>query len=288
MPQAENQTHENNPNSAMLKELSRAREEAKTTAKTGEGGNPHGQADELPQGSSPIEARSSSTEGEEETSEEASPSPEGKSGDEGGDPSQAAESEEPIRIGGQTFKTQREAFEYAERVERERELTEAHAAGIRETLEAVRQPTQPVPEPEDNFEERFYANPKEALKEVEERATQRALGLINQEKQRETLWSEFLGEYPDVRRKDAERILRENWDVIGKITDTKAGMKALAQKVREEYDEIEQMRKPRTVLSDKKQVVSPGGGAPPRVTPAKKDATPLSFAEQMRNLRGSR
>jgi len=269
---------ENNPNSDMLKELRQAKEEAKLTAATGEGGNPNGQADELPQGSSPLQASEETAVNGEETPQEAPAEAERESA-----PDAGGESEEgPIRIGDQTFKTSKEAIAYAERLEREKLLTEAHAAGVREALEATRQPVQPEPEPEDNFEERFYANPKETLKEIQARARDEAIQAIRAENQREKMWGEFLEQYPDIRRKDAERVLQENWDSIGKMTNVPEAMKVLARKVRSEYEEIIERTKPRTVLADKKQVVSAGGGAPKSVTPQKKDDRPLDFASQIR------
>jgi hypothetical protein len=268
---------ENNPDSAMLKELSQAREEARATAR---GGSTE-QAEELPEGTSPLEAREETSVGEDEASEEAS-----EGGTEGGETEVAEpEDEGPIRIGGQTFKTQAEAIKYAEGLEREKELTDAHSAGIREALEATRVPAKQEPEPEDNFDERFYANPKEALAEVQKKATSDALLIIRQETQREKLWNDFLGEYPDIRRKDAQRILDENWDTIGKITDLGKAQKILANRVRAEYDEIRQLGKPRTELSSKKQTQSPGGGRSPGVTQKKNEDRPLSFAEQMRKLK---
>lgn len=269
--------------SEMLEQVRQVKEDAKNTARAG------GQSDaseELPEGSSPIEARSSSPEGETETAEETPAPSEGESAESGETGSE--DDGEPIRIAGQTFKSQKEAFAWAEERERERELTEAHAAGIREALEATRQPAQPNPEPEDDFEQRFYANPKETLKEIQAKAVAEATQAIRAETQREKLWNDFLSEYPDIRRKDAERILNENWSVFGKITDLKQAMKSLAQRTRAEYEEIESLRKPRTVLADKKQVLSPSGGAPQRVTPPKKDDAPLDFVSQMKKLKEHR
>lgn len=265
----------NNPSSAMLKELAQAKDEAVRTAETGEGGNPNGQIDELPPEAPEVEASASSAEGEEAPAKEASAASEGESGDDGGE-------EEPIRIGGHTFKNQREAFAWAEQQERERELAEAHAAGIRETLEATRQPTQPDPEPEDDFEQRFYSNPKETLREVQARARDEAVSTIKKEMERERLWNNFLQENPDIRRKDAERVLQENWETIGRMTDLAKAQKALATKVRAEYEEIVSLTKPRTQLSDRKQTVSAGGNSPRAgVTPRKEEA-PLDFASQLR------
>lgn len=275
---------ENNPDSAMARELRQAKEEASRTATTGEGGNPNGQADELPQGASPLQASEETSVEQEDTPTETPEETEGGTDEEQSAPAESEE--EPIRLAGRTFKTQKEAFAYAEELERNRELTEAHAAGVREALEATRQPAQPDPEPEDDFEQRFYTDPKGTLREIQTKARDEAIDAIRKENERERMWNQFLSEYPDVRRKDAERILVENWGTIGKMTDVGAAMKALAQKVRDEYDEIINAAKPRTVLQPKKQVLSPSGGAPQRVTHIKKDERPLSFAEEMRKLRG--
>lgn len=279
----------NNPASAMLRELKTAKEEAKVTARTGEGGNPNGQTEELPKGTSAFQASEETPVTGEETTEEAPQETEGiaVSGELAAESIETATEEEPIRIGGQTFKSQREAFDYAERLEREKELTDAHAAGIREALEATRAPVQPQPEPEDNFDEKFYANPKEALKEVQTRARDEAVAIVRAEAQRERLWDQFLNEYPDVRRKDAERILNENWETIGKMTDVPKAMRVIATKVRTEYEEIVALSKPKTVLAAKKQTVSASGAQPKGVTPQKKEDTPLSFAEEVRRLRKS-
>lgn len=258
--------------SDMLKELAQAKEEAKHTAATGEGGNPDGQAEELPVPPSALAQGAEAAETQATTAEEAPTEAEG---------SAEPEAEEEIRINGQVFKSQREAFAYAEQLAREKDLTEAHAAGIREALEATRQPVEQQPEPEDDFEQRFYANPKETLKEIQGRARDEAVAVIRAEQQRENLWNQFLAEHPDIRRKDAERILSENWDTIGKMTDLRKAQAVLAQKVRAEYDEIIQTAKPKTILSDKRQVVSPGGGQPKGVTP-KKEEKPLGMAAQMR------
>jgi hypothetical protein len=267
--------------SEMLKELAQAKEESKHIAKTGEGGNPDGQTDELPEGSSPLEARQASSEGEEETPEEASESeaPEG-----------AKEEETLIRIGDREFKTQAEAIRYAEELERKTEAAELYNQGVRDALASSGRGEQPAEaEPEDNFEERFYANPKETLREVQSRARDEAIAAIKAEQNREVLWGRFLTDNPDIRRKDAERILAENGDTIGRMTDVDRAMKLLAQKTRAEYEEIRDLGKPRTELKNKPiQAVSPSGGSPRSVTPKKNDGPPLSFAEEMRRMKTQR
>ena len=267
-------TTENNPNAETFKQLAAMKAEKR--------GEKVDEAEELPQGTSAVEASASSAEGEEASTEETPVASEGESvGEEAGEP--AAE-EEPIRIAGREFKSQKEAFEWAEDQERQRLLTEAHTAGVREALEATRAPV-PAAEPEDDFETKFYSNPKEALAQVRAKATEDAVNIMKADVQREKLWNDFLSEYPDVRRQDAERILAENMHTIGKIVDLGVAKKQLAQKVRAEYQEIINLHKPRTVLSAKSQAVSPSGGRPSGVTPAKKEEKILSLAEQMRSMR---
>lgn len=265
--------------SEMLQQVAEAKEAAKHTAQTGEGGNPDGQADELPEGSSPLEASEKASADEAEVAEEASAETE-----------RVASAEEPetlITINGREFKTQSEAIKYAEELERKAEAAELYNQGVRDALSAGK-PIEAQAQPEDdNFEERFYANPKEMLKEVQQKATQDALRQIQAEQKKEALWTEFLSSNPDIRRKDAERVLQENWDTLGAMTDVSRAMKVLAQKTRAEYQDIIDHHKPRTELAAKKgQVVSPAGGSAPRVTPQKKEEAPLDFASQLRKLKG--
>lgn len=193
--------------------------------------------------------------------------------------------EEEIRIGDQVFKTQAEAFRYAEKLEQEKLLAEAHSAGIQEVLRA-QAASQPAPIVEDKFDEEFYANPKATLEKVKLQATADAEARIDMKLAREKQWDTFLEKYPDIRRKDAERILSEQWDTLGKITDLEKGMQVLAQRVRADYAELEEIRKPRTALPEKKGAqTSRSGGSPISVTPKENEARPLTLAEQMRTLK---
>lgn len=193
--------------------------------------------------------------------------------------------EDEIRIGDQVFKTQSEAFRYAERLAQEKDLAEAHSAGIQEALRAQAL-SQPAPIVEDKFDEEFYSNPKATLERVRAQAIAEAEQRIDQKLAREKQWEVFLEKYPDIRRKDAERILNENWDTLGKISDLEKGMQVLAQRVRSDYAELEEIRKPRTALPEKRGAqTARSGGAPPSVTPKENEARPLTLAEQMRTLR---
>lgn len=198
------------------------------------------------------------------------------------------EKEEPIILNGKEFSSTKEALKYAEQLEQEKLIAEARNMGIQDALQyQSQQVAAQVPAQEDNFDEKFYGNPKETLRQVKEEAKSEALSIIRAEQQRENLWSTFLSENPGIRRKDAERVLNENWETIGKMTDVPKAMKILAQKVKADYDEIEFQRKPRSELPEtKRQAVSAGRGESGSVTPAKKEERPLTLTEQMRQLRG--
>ena len=248
--------------SEMLAQIEQAKKEAKDV-----------ETEELPQGASPLEARAETAEVEGEVAAESEAQAE------------STEAETSIRIGDQTFKSQAEAFKYAEQLERDKTNAEMYNQGLRDALQSTATPV-PVVEPEDNFEERFYSDPKKVIKETRDQAVVEALSIIKAEQNREKQWEVFSGKYPDVRRKDAERVLSENWETIGKMTDLDKAMGAMASKVRAEYDEIENLRKPRTELAGKKgQVVSRSGGSPTSVTQQKKNDEPIDFVSQMRKLK---
>ena len=220
--------------------------------------------------------------------EEEKPSVEAASGTEEAPPAPekpAEEPEEEIRIGDQVFKTQAEAFRWAEKQEQDRAINEAHSAGIAEALRLQAAGAAASAPVEDKFDEEFYANPKATLEKVRHQAIAEAEARIDQKITREKQWDQFLEKFPDVRRVDAERILNENMDTIGKVEITK-GMEILAQKTRAYYAEIEDFRKPRTELSSKKgPQTSRSGGSPASVTPKESSERPLTFAEEMRTLK---
>lgn len=252
----------------MLAEVAKNRAEARANAK-------QGKEEALPQGAAPIEVEDddvavtepASAEGTEEVVTEVEP-------------------ETLIKIGGREFTSQKEAFAYAEELERENESTKAYNQGVKEALAATAKPVEEVPV-EDNFEEKFYSDPKAAIKEAEERATLKAVAIVQAEAKKEGYWKTFLDENPDLERSDAEEMLKRQWNVIGKMTDFTAAQKALATAVRADYQRKADRLKPRTELPQSRgvQAVSTGGGGGQRVTQAPKEEKVLSMSEQMRNLR---
>lgn len=247
--------------SGMLQDLKRANAEIRAAAK--------GEAppEELPQGAAVVGAPP-----------EAAPAP--------------VEEFEEIKIDDQVFKSEKDALAYAteklKREEHERMLAEAHSQGVREALAATQQPQAAAPQ-EDNFDEQFYSNPKEALNKVKEAAKAELRAEFDAKAAEEQAWNEFSAIYPDLAdsRREVIRILNENVDILGKMQDRKKAMGILATKTREYFDEIVEKRKPRTELPQRQaQVVAAGGGTRPGVTQTQKQATPLTMAQQLKSLRG--
>lgn len=241
-----------------LQELEEINKQVKAKA-TGRGGS---EDDDLPAGSEPVvevEASSNVEVVEEEV-------------------------EELIRIGDKEFKTQSEAIRYAEKLEADKLAAEAYNQGMRDTLAAHTTPQEEVIE--DNFEEKFYSNPKQALLEAEERATQRAVNEIKKEQNKEAMWNKFLTKNPDVNREDAELILQRNWETIGKMTDFDKAMELLATKTRSYYQDIIDRAKPRKELPNKGgQAVSAGSSTKGGVTPKEEKKESLDFISELKRIR---
>lgn len=252
----------------------------KKQTKARAGGN---EVEDLPQGSAAVEVSAEEPAQVQESTTDVLADPEVQKDEVAVEADKPAQEEETIRIAGKVFKTQKEAFEYAEKLEQEKLIAEAHAQGVREAL-AAQQVQAPQTVVEDDFETRFYTDPKKALSEIEERAIAKAEARIDAKIAREKAWNDFLSEFPDIRRQDAEAILNANTDTLGRLP-WEEGRKALAQAVYREYDEITNLRRPRTELVNKKPVLSPSGGVSRGVTPRVSEEKPLSFSEQLRKIK---
>lgn len=192
--------------------------------------------------------------------------------------------EELIVIGDKSFKTQKEAIRYAEKLEADKQAADAYNQGMRDTLAANAQPVEPVVE--EDFDAKFYADPKKALADVKQSATQEAVAIIKAEQNKEVLWNKFLTKNPDVSREDAELILQRNFETIGKMTDVDKAMEALATKTRSYYQDIIDRAKPRKELPNKGgQAVSAGTSTKGGVTPKTEDKEPLDFISEMKRMR---
>lgn len=240
-------------------------------------------AEDLPQGSDPIEGdgvevKPPDAEAKETQTEEAR---------EASPPVVNADEETLIKIGDREFKTEKEAIKYAEQLANEKLIADAYNQGIRDHIQ-VTQPPPVVPPVEDNFDEKFYSNPKETLSEIESRATQKALDIIRAEQKREALWNVFFNDYPDLagHRYLCETVLDQNKHILEKITDLPKAMKILATQTRKIFQDYNERNKPSVELQKRGgQAVSSGISVQTSVTQAKKESRPLTMAEQLRSIR---
>lgn len=254
----------------------------RSAGKKGSSEDESGEAQNLPVGAATVEEGSA----EQEAGAEAAPAQDNAS--DPGESRPKQQQKELIKIGEREFETQEEAIKYAEQLESERLVAEAYNQGIRDHINATQAPAQVPPQEEDKFEEEFYSNPKETLKKIEDRATQRALSLVQAESRREGLWNKFFSKYPDLEghRWLCETTLERRKDIILNIKDEERAMKVLATETRKIFQDYNERTKPATELKKQGgQAVSAGSGTAPGVTPAKKESRPLTLSEQLRSLK---
>jgi len=269
----------------MAEQVRQANAEARRMAATGEGGNPDDTeitAQSEQDGVTPDDDAAGNKITDEANGAEAADDAAEASGADGDD------EETLIRIGDKTFKTEAAALAYAEQAEREREIERAHTLGVREAIEALKPAPAPAKEEEDDFDAKFYTDPKAALEAVRTRATADAVAQVRTEIAREGHWTSFLNDHPDIDRKDAERILQENWDTLGKMTFTE-GRKELARATRAEYQRIIDRLKPRTELPNNRgQSLAAGQRVAPKSVTPQREEKPLDFVSQLKKLKTQR
>lgn len=205
-----------------------------------------------------------------------------------------APAEEPIQIGEKTFATQAEALAYARSAitqkEQELALVEAYNAGLVEGGGASA-PAVPAAAPEpDNWEERFYANPKSTLQELREEIKREVLGSVRGQSEEEKLWSEFERRHPDLEgfREDAQTILTKYDKEVRALASTKGkdqAMDFLAQKTRAKFEEYAERRKPKRELPNTGGAMLPTTQTNVTKISKEKEEKPLSFVDQVRQNR---
>lgn len=208
-------------------------------------------------------------------------------------PEAPATAEDEIRIGDRTFKTQTEAFAYAQeelqRKNHEIELAEAYRAGISDvTAQGIpAAAAAPVADPAE-WETRFYADPKGTLQELREQIKQEVLGTVNAKSAEQEIWSEFHKAHPDLEGFDeiTRMQIAKHESEIKVLTRTKgkaAAFSFLAQKTRAMFQDYSDRAKPRTSLQN-----GPAQGAPrgqTNVTPEPQKKKPVDFLQQIRSLK---
>lgn len=217
---------------------------------------------------------------------------------------EAAEQEEAaIIIGGKSFKSQKEALDWAQEnisvLEQERIQADAYRQAVQDlrvTPQTQQSVTPTAEEPAFN-DEQFYANPGQTLAEIEERAVKKAEASITRKlqarEQDKEIWENFVNAHPDLEdfRDDVENFATQYADTVRTLSQTRgqrAAMDFVAQKTRAKFQAYYEKTKPKTILTKTGGVGSAPAGAPGSVTPQKKHDAPLSLVDQMRKLKQSR
>jgi len=213
----------------------------------------------------------------------------------------ADDGEAKIKIGDKEFRTQEEAFAYAQSLDQKSTLIEARSDAYRQAIQDAAfaqqnaQKVTPAAEPEEDFDAKFYENPKEFLKQYGEKisaATEaKILGQISTRTEDDKLWSDFFGANPDLAgfREDCESVLTKHTEDIKAINQTKgqkAAMDYLAQKTRAKFQSYNDNAKPRRELPATSNGASMG--SPGNVTRNIKQAEPVDFITEIRQARNKR
>ena len=238
------------------------------------------------------------TETESASAQEGAPD---SAGDAGG-----AEADEAnaVEIDGHRFSSEAEALKWAlsnkAQLEREKELADAYRSGISDsqvfTQGQFPQVTPKIEDEDPNFEERFYANPKEVLKELTAKAKREAF----EELQRVTsardiereVWDKFTSAHPDLAdfKEDVETIANhsQHKEIIQALVRTKgqeAAMNYVAQKTRAKFQAYAEAMKQKTVLPRGAGPGTTPTGSEKKVTLPKKEEKPMSMKDQLRQLK---
>lgn len=216
-------------------------------------------------------------------------------------PEVPAEESYAFEIDGHKFKTQEEAFNFAKQqlTQKDADLAtlDAYNRGL---MDATKQPSvgqnvTPPPE-EDNFEERFYSDPKAALAEVQRRAKEEAINEMRQmtqaEKADQEAWNEFTSHYPELAdfREDVDSIAVKHKAQIQALVQAgkrKQAIDLVATKVKAKFDAYVQRSKPRKELQ-RTDATLPPVSTGQNVTPKKASTQPVDFLSQIRTLKKSR
>jgi len=196
--------------------------------------------------------------------------------------------EENIKIGNQSFAKQEDAWDYANKLAEERLAQDAYRQGMDDALRSQPQVTQQAAEPqEDDFDEKFYSDPKGFLKQYGEDIRTSVKQEITQEQSTQArekeLWNKFWADNPDLQVKErlVKSILTDEWDVLGKMKSSDEALKILAAKTRAELKRWDDASKPTTELPRVASQVSAGKGG--EVTQQVSPEKPVDFLSQINN-----
>lgn len=220
------------------------------------------------------------------------------------EPVVASEDEdEGYTIGDKHFKTQKEAFKYAEELRLQQIANDAWKQGVEaaqsvqnsnSTAKAQAEEALPEKMPDEYYTnpEKWWAQERQRLskqaEQIATRARNEALQEVNRQTTHNQTMSKFWNDFPDLAKtkstqKLTERILGENFKRLENMK-TEDALKIVARLAREELRDLGVTILPqKTLPSTTKPAASPGNAQ--NVTRPKPDEKPLNFIQQMKQTK---
>lgn len=208
------------------------------------------------------------------------------------------------RIGDKTFATQDEALAYAQSqvsaLETEQQIADAYRQGMREALQtapsAGESVTSNVVPKNDLDSEELYTNPQAFLDKFATKIKSETKAEIDQREslkaQSDQIWREFTERHPGLAdfRSEVEQFVQGQVTEVRAIISTKgkpASYDWIATKLKSRFEAYANAVKP------KRELPNTGSGASPSsksgsVTQKEASKKPLSFADEIRNMRKKR
>lgn len=201
-----------------------------------------------------------------------------------------------IKIAGKEFSSVEEAIAYAEQLELAQREDKAFQEGYQKAKEGD-QPPAPQKSLDDEVEELFFENPKEAIKKLREgiqqeiwsayqNMTQQQSQAVRLEAERNQMWEQFYQANSDLAesREYVDFVMKKNWDAL-KDKKLEQSLTELADMARKGLKISKEAALPKTELPNK-PVIMPGasGDATTQQTEVTA-AQPLDFIQQLNKLR---
>jgi hypothetical protein len=201
------------------------------------------------------------------------------------------------RIGDKTFQTQAEALTYAESQVQSTSEVDAYRQVLREAISQVPRSENVTPQvnQEENTEE-LYTNPNEYLRKRDERIKAEVFQQLQQSQASNDadnrIWREFTDRHPDLHdfREEITTLTGKIQPEVVAISRSKGQVAAydyVATKFKAHAERITQALKPKRTLSNNSSG-APVGTKVEKVTSKVDSKKPLSFSDQIRNMRKRR
>ena len=194
--------------------------------------------------------------------------------------------EDEIQIGDRTFTNQADAIAYAKQMEADRLSHDAYQQGLLDSQsQAAGNPAAAVAPEAGDLNDKFYEDPTKFIGEqttaAAEAGYKKAMDEIGKTQAREKLWEKFYTNNPELKSKKTlvEKVLDDEWTLLGPMKDADAAMKILAKKTNDLLKSWIDESKPSEELPNAKQIASPGGQT--QVTPQKVEEKEVDFTTQL-------